>query len=108
MEVLHPHCAGLDVHKQTVVACARHMVNGTVNREVRTFKTTTGDLLALSEWLASQGITHLAMEATGVYRKPVWHILSAGDSTPVLANVGTSRTSQGARPVSTMPLGWPI
>jgi hypothetical protein len=45
MEVLYPHCAGLDVHKETVVACARHMVNGTVTREVRTFGTTTKDLL---------------------------------------------------------------
>ena len=55
MEVLYPHCAGLDVHKETVVACVRHMVNGTVTREVRTFRTTTKDLLAWSEWLASHG-----------------------------------------------------
>ena len=54
MEVLYPHCAGLDVHKETVVACVRHMVNGAVTRDVRTFGTTTKDLLALSEWLASQ------------------------------------------------------
>jgi hypothetical protein len=53
------------------VACAPHMVNGTVKREVRTFQTRTKDLLALSEWLASQGCTHVAMEATGVYWKPV-------------------------------------
>ena len=86
MEVLYPHCAGLDVHKQTVVACARHMVNGTVTREVRTFGTTTKDLLALSEWLASQGCTHVAMEATGIYWKPVWHILSDGEFSLVLAN----------------------
>ena len=79
MEVLYPHCAGLDVHKDTVVACVRHMVNGTVKREVRTFKTTTKELLALSEWLAAEGCTHVAMEATGVYWKPVWHILSDGD-----------------------------
>ena len=54
MEVLYPHCAGLDVHKDTVVACVRHMVNGTVKREVRTFKTTTTELLALSDWLAAE------------------------------------------------------
>ena len=47
MEVLYPHCAGLDVHKETVVACVRHMVGGTVKREVRTFDTTTTGLLAL-------------------------------------------------------------
>ena len=86
MEVLYPHCAGLDVHKETVVACARHMVNGPVTREVRTFGTTTKDLLALSEWLVSQGCTHVAMEATGVYWKPVWHILSDGEFSLVLAN----------------------
>ena len=66
MEVLYPHCAGLDVHKETVEACVRHMVNGTVTREVRTFGTTTKDLLALSEWLANQDCTHVAMEATGI------------------------------------------
>ena len=49
MEVLHPHCAGLDVHKDSVVACVRHMVEGTVKREVRTFKTTTMALFVLSE-----------------------------------------------------------
>jgi len=86
MEVWYPHCAGLDVHKDTVVACVRHMVNDLVRREVRTFKTTTKELLALSEWLASEGCTHIAMEATGVYWKPVWHLLSDGDFTLVLAN----------------------
>ncbi len=86
MEVLHPHCAGLDVHKDTVVACVRHMANGTVKREVRTFKTTTSDLLCVSEWLSSEGCTHVAMEATGVYWKPVWHVLDDGGFTMVLAN----------------------
>jgi transposase len=86
MEVLHPHCAGLDVHKDTVVACVRHMVNATVKREVKTFATTTKGLLALADWLASEGCTHVAMEATGVYWKPVWHVLSDGDFELVLAN----------------------
>jgi transposase len=86
MEVLYPHCAGLDVHKDTVVACVRHMADGVVRREVRTFKTTTKELMALSEWLASEGCTHIAMEATGVYWKPVWHILSDGEFQLLLAN----------------------
>jgi transposase len=86
MEVLHTYCAGLDVHKDTVVACARRVSDGKVEREVVTFKTTTSDLLALSEWLASLGITHVAMEATGVYWKPVWNILDDGEFTLVLAN----------------------
>ena len=78
MEVLYPHCAGLDVHKDTVVACVRRMVNGSVSHEVRTFKTTK-ELLALSEWLTTEHCTQIAMEATGVYWKPVWHILSDGE-----------------------------
>ncbi len=86
MEVLHPHCAGLDVHKETVVACVRHMVDGTIKRGFRTFDTTTTSLLALADWLASEGCTVVAMEATGVYRKPVWHVLSDGDFELVLAN----------------------
>src|SRR6201987_3232638 len=97
MEVLYPHCAGLEVHKQTVVACARHMVNGPVPREVRTFGTTTKDLLVLSEWLASEGCTHLAMEATGVYWKPVWHVLSDGDFTLVLANAAHVKNVPGRK-----------
>src|SRR3954447_16506669 len=56
--------------------CVRHITSGTVKREVRMFKKTTTDLMALSAWLASEGCTHVVMEATGVYCKPVWHILS--------------------------------
>ncbi len=97
MEVLHPHCAGLDVHKDTVVACVRHMTDGTVKREVRTFKTTTTGLLALSEWLASEGCTQVAMEATGVYWKPVWHILSDGDFTLTLANAAHVKNVPGRK-----------
>jgi len=72
MEVIHPRCAGLDVHKQTVVACARIVGNGPPVQEVRTFATTTSGLLALADWLESFGVEHVAMEATGVYWKPVW------------------------------------
>jgi transposase len=97
MEVLHPHCAGLDVHKETVVACVRHMANGSVKRQIRTFKTTTKDLLALSQWLGSEGCTHVAMEATGVYWKPVWHILSDGDFELVLANAAHVKNVPGRK-----------
>jgi transposase len=97
MEVLHRHCAGLDVHKDTVVACMRHMEGGAVKREVRTFKTTTKDLLSLSEWLTSQGCTHIAMEATGVYWKPVWHVLSDGDFALVLANAAHVKNVPGRK-----------
>src|SRR5215831_18346829 len=97
MEVLYPHCAGLDVHKDTVVACVRHMVNGTVKREVRTFKTTTTELLVLSDWLAAEKCSHIAMEATGVYWKPVWHILSDGDFSLVLANAAHVKNVPGRK-----------
>jgi len=84
MEVLYARCAGLDVHKDTAVAAVR-CVSEPEHREVRTFPTTTSGLLELSEWLSSHGCTHVAMEATGVYWKPVWHILE-GNFELVLAN----------------------
>jgi transposase len=87
MEVLHARCAGLDVHKDTVVAAVRLAENGEVQTEVRTFDTTTPGLLALSDWLAECGCTHVTTEATGVYGRPVWHILSDGDFNLILANV---------------------
>lgn len=86
MEVLHPRCCGLDVHKDTVVACVRLGIDGKTVKEVRTFSTTTADLMALSQWLAENKCTHIAMESTGVYWKPVWHILADGEFELVLAN----------------------
>ena len=97
MEVLHAHCAGLDVHKDTVVACARHMVDGKVTTAVKTFKTTTQELMDLSGWLSTEGATHIAMEATGVYWKPVWHILSDGEFELVLANAAHVKNVPGRK-----------
>jgi len=97
MEVLHAHCAGLDVHKDSVVACARHMVDGKVTTAVKTFKTTTQELMALSGWLSTEGATHIAMEATGVYWKPVWHILSDGEFELVLANAAHVKNVPGRK-----------
>jgi transposase len=97
MEVLHPHCAGLDVHKGSVVACVRHMIDGAVKREVRSFQTTTKGLIALSEWLSAEGCTHIVMEATGVYWKPVWHILSDGACALVLANAAHVKNVPGRK-----------
>ena len=97
MEVLYPRCAGLDVHKDMVVACLRVTANGTVRREVRTVGTTTKALLDLSEWLASEGCTHIVMEATGVYWKPVWHILGDGDFTLLLANAAHVKNVPGRK-----------
>ena len=76
MDLLHPCCAGLDVHKKTVVACARRLgPDGQPVTAVRSFGTMTADLLALADWLAAEGVTHVAMESTGVYWKPVYHLL---------------------------------
>jgi transposase len=97
MDVLYANCAGLDIHKDAVVACSRRVTAGKVMREVRTFKTTTGELLALSEWLASLGATHIAMEATGVYWKPVWNILSDGEFALILANAAHVKNVPGRK-----------
>jgi transposase len=78
MQVVHPRCAGLDVHKDIVVACVRIAEGGRVRQEVRTYRTTTLALLELRDWLAAEGCTHVAMESTGVYWKPVWHVLEDG------------------------------
>ena len=76
MEIEHTHCAGLDVHKKTVVA-AIIVPDGQagLRKEVRTFGTMTADLLGLSDWLLSFGVTHVAMESTGEYWKPIYNIL---------------------------------
>jgi len=76
MDILYTCCAGLDVHKMTVVACVRRVdAGGKVHKEVRTFETTTRGLLALADWLRAEKVTHAAMESTGVYWKPVFNIL---------------------------------
>jgi transposase len=84
--VKYPRCAGLDLHKRTVVACRLTPgAGGELPREIRTFGTTTRDLLALSDWLLSGGCTHVAMESTGVYWKPVFNLLE-GTFTLLLIN----------------------
>lgn len=86
LRVINPRCAGLDVHKDTVVACrlARN-TGGKRVIEIRTFGTTTEDILALSQWLDMAEITHVAMESTGVYWRPIWNLLE-GNFTLVLVN----------------------
>ena len=96
MEVLYPRCGGLDVHKDTVVACARDASGSKPTQQVRTFGTTTTELLALSDWLTEQGCTHVAMESTGVYWKPVWHVLE-GSFELVLANAMHVRSVPGRK-----------
>jgi transposase len=95
MEILHFRCAGLDVHRDTVVACIR-IHDGQARHEVRTFGTTTGALLELGDWLESNGVTQVAMEATGVYWRPVWHVLE-GQFELVLANASHIRNVPGRK-----------
>ena len=95
MQVLYSRCAGLDVHKDTIVACVR-CVSAPEHHEVRSFESTTTGLLALADWLAGHECTHVAMETTGVYWKPVWHILE-GSFELVLANAAHIRNVPGRK-----------
>ena len=97
MEVIHRRCSGLDVHKETVVACVRLVLDDKITREVRTFETKTSGLLLLLAWLTELGCTHVAIEATGVYWKPVWNILSDGDFELVLANAAHIKNVPGRK-----------
>lgn len=81
MQVIHERCAGLDVHKGTVTACAVTPEG----KEIRTFSTMTKDLLKLADWLSERRVTHVAMESTGVYWKPVYNLLE-GDFEVMLVN----------------------
>jgi transposase len=86
MDIMHERVAGLDVHKDMIMACVRLARGGKVERECRTFGTTTADLLELLAWIQQADCGHVAMEATGVYWKPVWNILSDGPFELIVAN----------------------
>jgi transposase len=76
MDVIYPQCCGLDVHKREVVACLLITDDGGASRKVvRAFGTMTEDILELGDWLAAAGCTHVALESTGVYWKPIWNLL---------------------------------
>ena len=92
---MHRRCAGLDVHQKEIVAC-RRIAGRKVQSEVRRFPATTAGLLELSDWLEEGKVTHVAMEATGVYWKPVWHILY-GRFELVLANAAHIRNVPGRK-----------
>ena len=85
MEVRHPRCGGIDVHKETVVACLRVQEGRRKEMQVRTFGTTTAELLRLQSWLMESQCSHVAMESTGVYWLPVFNVLE-GACAVVLAN----------------------
>jgi transposase len=86
MQVLYPRCCGLDIHKKFVVACVLITApDGQVQKEVRTFSTMTPDLLALVDWLQAAGCTHVALESTGAYWRPVYNLLE-GQFTVLVGN----------------------
>ena len=96
MEVMHEICAGLDVHKDTVVACVRKIRGREISRETRTFRTDTKSLIELFDWLAAEQVTHAVMESTGVYWKPVWRVLEGGFEL-VLANAAAVKNVPGRK-----------
>lgn len=87
LEAILERCAGLDVHQETVVACVlTGPLDKSPEKDIRTFGSMTDELLELGEWLVDKGCTHVAMESTGVYWKPVWNVLEAFDLEMLLAN----------------------
>lgn len=97
MDVMFERVAGLDVHKAMIVACVRKICDGKVERECRTFETTTTSLEDLLDWLTQSQCTQVAMEATGVYWKPVWNILSDGNFDLILANAAHIKNVPGRK-----------
>lgn len=82
MEILYPRCCGLDVHQKTVVAC----IIALDGKEIRTFKTMTNDILQLADWLVAKQVTHVAMESTGVYWRPIYNVLESLGLTLMVIN----------------------
>lgn len=93
MEVVHERCCGLDVHKKTVVAC----VIVPEGRETRTFGTMTDDLEALAQWLEGRGVSHVAMESTGVFWKPIYNVLETYDFELLVVNAQHMKAVPGRK-----------
>ena len=97
MQVEHPVCCGIDVHKDTLTACLRRVdTNGQVSKEGREFATTYSSLLALSDWIVEQHCPVVAMESTGVSWKPVYHVL-AGVVEVCIGNAHAMRSRPGKK-----------
>jgi transposase len=97
MDVLYPRCSGIDVHKRFVVVCLSCVqANGQRSKEVRQFTTMTHDIVAMKEWLKASGCSHVAMESTGVYWKPIFHVLE-GDFEIVLVNAQHMKAVPGRK-----------
>ncbi len=97
MDVVYGRCCGIDIHKRIAVACVIvSEKKGRTGKEIRTFGTMTDDLLALADWLASEGVTHVAMESTGVYWKAPFNLLE-GQFEVLLANAQHIKTVPGRK-----------
>lgn len=97
MQVLYARCAGLDVHTKTVVVCVMLTeLTGEVRKQVRTFATTTQSALALADWLTNQQVTHVAMESTGIYWRPIFNLLEGAFSV-VLVNAQHRKAVPGRK-----------
>lgn len=96
MQVMHPRCAALDLGKDELMAAVRLQDGSSVERECRSYRTTSGQLLELSSWLVSLGVTHVVMEATGSYWKSVWHVLE-GQFELTLANPAQVKNLPGRK-----------
>jgi transposase len=96
MDTVYPRCCGLDVHKDTVVACIQVRDGKKVQKEIRTFSTMTSDLLVLQDWLTAHQVTHVAMESTGVYWKPVFNLLE-GNFSVLLVNAHHMKVVPGRK-----------
>ena len=98
MEAVLECCVGLDVHQETVVAC---VIFGPLEhrpkKEIKTFGTTTPELLTLADWLEDRKCSHVAMESTGIYWKPVWNILETGPFQLILANAQRIKNVPGRK-----------
>jgi len=96
MEVIYKRCCGLDVHKEIVVACLLIREGGKVSKEIRTFLTMTSDLVVLYDWLKAHEVTHVAMESTGIYWRPVFNLLE-DEFTVLLVNAAHIKTVPGRK-----------
>ena len=98
MDVLYERCCGIDVHKKTVVACLMTPgTGGAPSKETRTYGTMTADLLELMDWLVDAGCTHVAMESTGVYWKPLYNLMEGTDLTIRIVNAQHIKTVPGRK-----------
>lgn len=93
MEVVYSHCCGLDVHKKTVVAC----VITPKGKEIRTFSTMTDDLISMVDWLKEKGCTHVAMESTGSFWKPIFNLLEMEDIKALVINAKHMKNVPGRK-----------